>query len=89
MGRKKTDTLMRRVNHFLTAEQVERIDALSAKTGRDRSTIIRSAIDLYLASSQGTYLVQGGTAIQVAFLKAPEGAAKETKKPKTPAGAKR
>jgi metal-responsive CopG/Arc/MetJ family transcriptional regulator len=48
MGRKKSDASMRRVHHFLTARQVERLDGLSATTGLDRSALIRLAVGEYL-----------------------------------------
>lgn len=48
MGRKKRGTPMRRVNYFLTAEQIERIEALCLWTGLDRSAVIRLAIDAWL-----------------------------------------
>jgi metal-responsive CopG/Arc/MetJ family transcriptional regulator len=43
---------MRRVNYYLTADQVERIDGISLRTGMDRSTVIRAAIDAYLAKDE-------------------------------------
>lgn len=48
MARKKTDPPMRRANYYLTARQFDRLNALSLQTGRDRSTIIRLAVDAYL-----------------------------------------
>ena len=39
---------MRRVNYFLTVRQIERIEALAARSGLDRSAIIRTAIDAHL-----------------------------------------
>lgn len=52
MGRKKRDTPMRRVNYFLTVEQIARIEALCLRTGLDRSAIIRMAIDAWLDKAE-------------------------------------
>jgi hypothetical protein len=52
MGRKRRDTPMQRVNHFLTVEQVERIEAACERTGLDRSAIIRMALDTWLDKSE-------------------------------------
>lgn len=43
---------MRRVNYFLTVEQIARIEALSVQTELDRSAIIRTAIDAYLTKAE-------------------------------------
>lgn len=52
MGRTKRGTPMRRVNYFLTVEQIERIEAQCLRTGLDRSSIIRLAIDEWLKRAE-------------------------------------
>jgi len=48
MGRPKTNMTKRRVHHFLVDSQIDRLDALAARMGLDRSAIIRLAVEAYL-----------------------------------------
>ena len=43
---------MRRVNYFLTVEQIDLIEALASRAGLDRSTIIRASIERYLDTEE-------------------------------------
>ncbi len=43
---------MRLVNHYLTVEQLDRIEAVCVRTGSDRSAVIRAAIDAWLAKAE-------------------------------------